>query len=255
MEIVVMAHHAYSKQNTGKPAPINPIEDTLLSILSAWKVKYTLRTTNDESLEDDIFGEYPYFLLAYTKETAKSKFITCDNIPSFIDNWTTINKWMDDKQTKSVQWIQHMLLDKLRVGLKYRVVHSKTDTSYFESALSYLFGFRTKRQCEKLYLTKFKHYNSIFDAYHDCSGVLKLLSEKLADKLFLYDDYRLWSVDFLAYFWLLEYKFKHEEISEIKSGKDFETKFYTFNFKFANLDQFMIRMASIIAKINTNQST
>ena len=70
----------------------------------------TVRTTEDWTLQDYIFGELPYVIISGAGMI--SKFITRDNIPRFLSVWTTINNWMTDKQKKSWEWIEHNLLNK-----------------------------------------------------------------------------------------------------------------------------------------------
>ena len=123
--------------------------------------------------------------------------------------------------------MQHLLLNKLSQNLKYRKQDDKSSGMF--SGFSSLLGFpknflsstyRISPSATKNYLTKFYHINSEFDAFSTSSMVLKILSEKLADKKYMYDDYKLTSIDFLSYFCLVEYRSLEQAFKNAENQKN-----------------------------------
>lgn len=196
-----------------------PIQDYLTTIINLCKGEVTVRSTDDYKLQDDIFGELPFLIMNF--ENRRAKFITRDNIPKFIRDCTTINDWLSEKQQKSCEWIEHQILD---INPAYRLYPPAQPAK------------------AKLFLTKFYRINSEFDTFSIHDGILKLLSEKLADKTWFYDRTKVCSADFLAYFWIKQ-QMLLGEMGEIED----EAKNLLENYE--NLLKFVDRMDNLLKEL------
>ena len=179
MEVVIICHKQEISVESGTKEYIFPLQEYLLTILQFWGAKVTLQMSSDGTFQDDIFGELPY-LIAHP-QGGYPKFITRDNIPKFISECTTINSWMSGAQKKSVDYIEHHILD---LNPSFRLFPSSEPENF------------------KYFLAKFYRISSEFHDFSLHDSILQLLSNKISDCAWFYDESHLSSVDFLAYYWL-----------------------------------------------------
>lgn len=85
---------------------------------------------------------------------------------------------MTDKQRKACEWLQHLILD---LNPSFKMLPKSQPRGYDK------------------FLNKFYRINSEFHEFESENNALRILSEKLADKKWFYDDHHFSSIDILAY--------------------------------------------------------
>ena len=220
MDIVLLGHHKEVVTEKGKEDYIFPLQESLMVVLYLdWKI--ALRITEDYSVKDEIFGELPYFI--FTPSWGPSKFITRDNIPRFLSTWTTINNWLTESQKKSWDWIEHFIL---HLDPSFKVLPENKPTGY------------------DMFESQFYRLSSAYSKFLVNQNILQILSDKLSDKLFFYDEYKIWSTDILAYYWLKQ-QMLHEQLGYNKNSTE------NIEDSFPKLFKFCERMDIIMKKLNT----